>query len=154
MREEDLQRSETGAARQSDGPSSQSLAVQLGLLMDQLRSIYPHQELAEETARGWILVWIEIVRRADLERFREALHRCFLECSFMPVPAEIAKRVPSRQRPRNTTLHEMAELKKRKAAGERFYGLADLKKEFLRLCSEKGKPMAVPTTKVARGVRK
>lgn len=78
-----------------------------------------------------------------------ALTAAMRECKFFPTVAELWEHIPPLPPASDGTLAEMAELKKREAAGERFYGEADLAKAVRDVLEKRtmDKPKTMPNVK-------
>lgn len=93
---------------------------------------YPHQNFGTETLKAYFEDWCAMCKEFGLKRFTEGVKRARSYSEFFPMEAKIRELIPEARNQDIEFTREMADLKRRKAAGEKFYSLADVLKEFAR----------------------
>lgn len=132
--------SKTTALTQYRPPSPESM----GALLATLKGGYPNQSVTAETAELYLTEFSVIHREVGQQRLEVAIRESIRTNTFFPGIAEIRAHIPPLVK-ENETLNEMRELERRQAAGEKFYGFADV----LRGVKERGvKPEVKPMPNV------
>jgi hypothetical protein len=93
---------------------------------------YPHQKLEPETEKAYLQDWREECDRVGFIRFAEGVKSARGYSDFIPMINKIRKFIPEPKSENQDLRREMADLYRRKQAGEKFYTLADVLIEFSR----------------------
>lgn len=129
----------TAALTQYKPPSVESMAV----LLAQLKAAYPNQSVTAESAELYLTELASIHRAVGQRRLVAALTAVMRESKFFPTVAELWDHIPPAEPRQDETLSELRELEKQKAAGVKFFSLADV----LKTAPEKAVVKPMPTVK-------
>lgn len=92
---------------------------------------FPGQELSKDSLNAAIEDWLTLAEEVGLSRFEEGVRRTWQYREFFPKPKNIREFIPPpKMRDGEKWNRELRDLKQRQDAGEKFYTLADVFKEF------------------------
>jgi len=106
--------------------SSTKWSSELRDLFKGTQARYPNQKLEPESIRGFQEDWREWLDQVGWERFSAGAKRARSCSDFFPTINLIRQMTPEPRNESRDVSREMDELKRRKAAGEKFYTLSDV----------------------------
>lgn len=110
--------------------SSTKWSSELRDLFKGTQARFPNQKLEPESIRAFLEDWREWLDQVGWARFVEAVKRARSYSDFFPSINLIKRMTPDPRNDNGDMWREMEDLKRRKAAGEKFYSLAECLLEF------------------------